>query len=80
MELIRLDIEAVKRHTEANSPAMIVEQYQELRDEHLEELRTLLAGSGINIELFRQFLCPFFVLDKIRSGINIELFRLQNVA
>ncbi|RDB07787.1 hypothetical protein [Runella aurantiaca] len=53
MELIRLDIEAVKRHTEANSPAMIVEQYQELRDEHLEELRTLLAGSGMNIELVR---------------------------
>ncbi|RDB05589.1 hypothetical protein [Runella aurantiaca] len=44
--IIRLDIEAVKRHTEANSPAMIVEQYQELTDEHLEELRTLLAGSG----------------------------------
>lgn len=53
MELIRLDIEAIKRHTEANSPAMIVEQYQELRDEHLEELRTLLAGSGMNIELVR---------------------------
>ena len=49
MELLRF----IKRHTEANSPAMIVEQYQELRDEHLEELLTLLAGSGMNIELVR---------------------------
>lgn len=53
MELIKLDIEAVKRHTEANSPAMILEQYEELRDTHLNELRELLAGSGMNVELVR---------------------------
>lgn len=53
MELIKLDIEAVKRHTEANSPAMIVEQYEELRDEHFSELRELLKDSGMNIELVR---------------------------
>jgi len=51
MELIRLDIEAVKRHTEANSPAMIVEQYEELRDEHLSELRDLMKDSGMTIQL-----------------------------
>lgn len=51
MELIRLDIEAVKRHTEANSPAMIMEQYEELRDEHLDELRELLKDTGMTIQL-----------------------------
>lgn len=57
MELIKLDIEAVKRHTEANSPAMILEQYEELRDTHLNELRELLAGSGMNVELVRTPKC-----------------------
>ena len=51
IELIRLDIEAVKRHTEANSPAMIVEQYEELRNEHLDELRELLKDTGMTIQL-----------------------------
>lgn len=51
MELIRLDIEAVKCHTEANSPATIVEQYEELRDEHLDELNALLKDSGMTIQL-----------------------------
>ena len=51
LELIAMDNDAIKMHQEGNSPALIVEQYQRLRNEHLEELRELLKDSGMTIQL-----------------------------
>lgn len=51
IEIIATDNNAIKRHTEGNSPQMIMEQYEELRAEHLGELSELLKGSGMTIQL-----------------------------
>lgn len=49
LELIAMHIEAVERHTEAGSPRLIIEQYEELRDERLAELAELLNGTGLTV-------------------------------
>jgi hypothetical protein len=51
VEIIMMDNNAIKMHTKDNSPAMIVEQYVELRDEHLAELSELLKETGMTIQL-----------------------------
>lgn len=51
LELIAMDNDAIKMHQEGSSPALIVEQYQRLRNDHLEELRELLKDSGMTIQL-----------------------------
>lgn len=49
VELIAMHIQAVERNTQAGSPQMIVEQYEELRDERLAELAELLNGTGLTV-------------------------------
>ncbi len=49
IELIAIHLEAVERHTQAGSPRLIIEQYEELRDERLAELAGLLQGSGLSV-------------------------------
>lgn len=49
VELIAMHIGAVERHTQAGSPRMIIEQYEELRDERLAELADLLNGTGLTV-------------------------------
>lgn len=49
VELIAMHIQAVERNTRAGSPRMIVEQYEELRDERLAELADLLNGTGLTV-------------------------------
>ncbi|HAK77178.1 MAG TPA: hypothetical protein DCR35_14935 [Runella sp.] len=51
LELIAMDNDAIKMHQEGSSPALIVEQYQRLRNDHLEELRELLKDLGMTIQL-----------------------------
>jgi hypothetical protein len=51
VEIIYRDNNALQRHKEAGSPTTIVEQYEELRAEHLEELRLLMAQMGLKVEL-----------------------------
>jgi len=50
VELIAMHIEAVERNTRAGSPRMIIEQYEELRDERLAELADLLNGTGLTVQ------------------------------
>lgn len=49
-ELLSMHIASVERHTQAGSPPMIIEQYEELRDERLAELSELLRGSGLSVQ------------------------------
>lgn len=51
LELVAMDNDAIKMHQEGDSPALIIEQYQRLRNEHLNELRELLKDSGMTIQL-----------------------------
>lgn len=51
LELVHRNIAAIERHKATDSPQMIVEQYEQLRDEHLLELERLLKGTGIAIQL-----------------------------
>jgi hypothetical protein len=51
VEIIMMDNNAIKMHTEGSSPATIVEQYVELRYEHLAELSELLKETGMTIQL-----------------------------
>lgn len=51
LELVQRNIAAIERHKAAGSPQMIVEQYEQLRDEHLAELDGLLKGTGIAVQL-----------------------------
>lgn len=51
LELVAMDNDAIKMHQEGKSPALIIEQYQRLRNEHLDELRELLKDSGMTIQL-----------------------------
>jgi hypothetical protein len=51
LELVAMDNDAIKMHKEGESPASIIEQYERLRDEHLNELRELLKDSGMTIQL-----------------------------
>ena len=50
IELLTMHIEAVERNTEAGSPRMIIEQYEELRDERLAKLAELLNGTGLSMQ------------------------------
>lgn len=59
LELIAMHIEAVKRNTQAGSPRMMIEQYEELRDERLAELAELLDGTGLTVN---------FTLDERRAA------------
>jgi len=51
MDLLSLEIRAVQRHTEGESPQIIIEQYEKLRDRRLAELRELMRGRGLTVQL-----------------------------
>lgn len=51
LELVQRNIAAIERHKVAGSPQMIVEQYKQLRDEHLAELDGLLKNTDIDVQL-----------------------------
>lgn len=51
LELIAMDNDAITMHTEGQSPKTILEQYEELRNNHLAELSAILKEVGIAIQL-----------------------------
>jgi len=51
MELLSIEIRAVQRHTKAESPRLIIEQYEKLRDRRLAELTELMRGRGLTVQL-----------------------------
>lgn len=51
LQLISMDTNAIQRHILHNSPKSIIEQYVELRNEHLDELQELMRLEGLSIQL-----------------------------
>ena len=51
LQLISLEIKAVRRHSEAGSHRFIIEQYEDLRDQRLAELTELLQSRGLTVQL-----------------------------
>lgn len=51
VETIMTDNEIITTHKEHNSPSMLITQYVNLRNEHLQELQELMAVCGVDAEL-----------------------------